>query len=365
MTGIPARLYIILLVYHLLFTAAFHYYLLSHGGDSIAYWEFSIVNYRPAANWMDYFEYGNFFMQWLTYVPSQVMGLSYLTGNLLFSLVGFLGFLELLRLGFTHWGWENGNLLKNAWILALFLPSAHFWTAGVGKEAVLWLGTIWVLKGNTNLWKNGHWLVLGLFLTGMTRPIHGALLLLITTAYQLQDRKIRNSPFLWPVIALSVLGGVLLLYILLRQTHLAAWSLAAIGDFFNSQLEFLTRFQAGSYVPMQGYTWSVRLWTVLFRPHLGESVGIWQWAAALENSFLLLLALTALGTGVWKRTLLNPPNFVLQGLLLGIAMLLLYSVTLNNLGIIMRMKSILLPFFGLLWLPYTALIKKKAIFGAD
>ncbi|EON76041.1 hypothetical protein ADIS_3169 [Lunatimonas lonarensis] len=365
MPGTAVRLVVLLLLYHLLFTVLFHHYLLTHGGDSIAYWQLSITNYRPALGWMDYFEYGNFFMQWLTYVPARVMGLSYLTGNLLFSLVGFLGFVELLRLGLTHWGWEKGSLLKNAWVLALFIPSAHFWTAGVGKEAVLWLGTIWVLKGNTNLWKNGHWLLLGLFLTGMTRPIHGAVLILITTVYQLQDRKILNSPFRWPVIALSAVGGAFLLYILLRQTHLSAWSLAAIYDFFNSQLEFLAGFQAGSYIPMHEYTWPVRLWTVLFRPHLGESVGIWRWAAALENSFLLLLSLTALGTGVWKRTLLNPPHFVLQGLILGIAMLLLYSVTLNNLGIITRMKSILLPFFGLLWLPYTALIKKKVIFGGN
>lgn len=359
MLGLPGRLYTILLFYHLLFTVAFHYYLLSHGGDSIAYWNFSIVNYRPATNWMDYFEYGNFFMQWLNYLPSQVLGLPYWAGNLIYGLISFLGFAELLRLCLSYWGWKEGKLLENAWILALFLPGIHFWTAGVGKEAVLWLGTIWVLKGNTNPWKKGHWVVLGLFLTLMTRPIHGTLLLSGTFINLLLDQRMRRNPYGWLWIGVVLAGGVVAFAILLRQTHLPNLSPSSITAFFNSQQAFLERFGAGSYLPMQEYAWPQRIWAVLFRPLPWEAQGVWQWTAAAENTLLLILTVTASSLLIWKRPAIRIPNFLVFGLLLSGCMFLLFTTTLNNFGIFMRMKSIFLPFIVIFFLKFIAYSNKQ------
>ncbi|WP_209330493.1 hypothetical protein [Lunatimonas salinarum] len=362
MPTISLRLFILLLLYHMLFTLVFHHYLMVHGGDSRAYWEFSIGNYRPASQWMDYFEYGNFFMQWLNYFPAKQWGLPYYVGNMIYGLLAFVGFAELLRLGLAHWGWNSSSRWANGWIAALFLPGIHFWTAGVGKEAILWIGTIWVLKGLAGPFRNGYWTLLGIFLALMTRPIHGALLIGMVLFFVITDPNVRSAPYRWYLWSTIGTAGIVALLILQRQTHLPAFSLQALADFLSSQQRFLESFGAFSYVPMHEYTWPERLWAVLFRPLPWEAVGIWQWAAALENSLLLLAFIAAIVRYCWYRPHLHLPRFLTMGLLLTGGMLLIYMVTLNNLGIIMRMKSIFTPFIGILCARCIVFSKKHPTF---
>jgi len=362
MPAIPARLFIFLLLYHLFFTMVFHQYLMVHGGDSRAYWEFTIVNYRPASQWMDYFEYGNFFMQWLNYFPAQQWGLPYFVGNLIYSLLGFLGFAELLRLALAHWGWKEGRIWENSWVLALFLPGVHFWTAGIGKEAVLWIGTIWVLKGLMAPLTKGYWALLGLFLTLMTRPIHGALLLLIASAQLIIKPKVQSSCYRWTLWSGLVLGATVAFVILLRQTHLSSLSMDAVLDFLSSQQQFLESLGAKSYIPMQEYGLAARIWTVLFRPLPWEAQGIWQWAAAIENMLLLISCTMAALLYSWNRPSLRLPHFLVTGLVLTGCVLLVYSYTLNNFGILVRMKSIFMPFIGFLCWHCIVFSKKRPTF---
>ncbi len=330
-------------IYHIIFVVVYYFFVSIHGGDAQAYWELSIINYRPAEAWMDYFEYGNFFMQWLNYVPSKVLGIPYFVGNLFYGLLGGLGFVMLFRLGLRHWGWDKASPLLNSWVLLLFLPNLHFWTAGVGKETLLWIGMIGCFWGLCLFSRYGYLWALGIFISFMVRPINGLLLLIISFVWILFTiRELKHKLALGAVF----LGlGLIAVKTLLRQTHIPFPSPENLSAFFASQQEFLQGFNAGSYIPMQGLSFPERLFAVMFRPLMWEVSGFWQWAAAIENTFFLLLMATALL--FWLRRPFWPPfpPFLIAGMVLGWVFICIYAFSLNNLGIFMRMKSIFALFF--------------------
>jgi hypothetical protein len=87
-----------LLAYHTVFT----FLTLLVPGDALGYWNFGfqqIIVHSDKMN--DYLGFGTLFLLWLDFIPARMMGLSFLTGNLLYGLLGFIGlrFLFLLFVG--------------------------------------------------------------------------------------------------------------------------------------------------------------------------------------------------------------------------------------------------------------------------
>ncbi|WP_198675318.1 hypothetical protein [Pleomorphovibrio marinus] len=339
------RIIFLLAAYHLIFSLFYHSYILTHGGDSLGFWELSISNYRTAERWMDYFEYGNFFMQWLNYVPFKILGMSYFAGNLLYGFLGFLAFAELFRLGYHYWGLSKEWAWENSWVLLLFLPNLHFWTAGVGKETLLWLGLVLCLRWCSFPQKYWYLALFGIFLSFMVRPIHGALLVGVFAVWMVFGSGIASKKYKWVGLGVLLLGSVVSLKVLLRQTHLTELNFSSILAFFSSQQKFLEGFGADSYLEMAEMNFLERFWAVLFRPLPWEAVGFWQWAAALENSIFLVLVITALWFLLIKGKRPKLPAFLYAGLALTVMMMAIYAMTLNNFGIFMRMKSIFVVFF--------------------
>lgn len=335
-------------VYHLAFTALFHFYIIQHGGDSPGYWYLTIDNYKPAETWMEYWGYGNFFMQWLNYIPSKILGLSYLTGNILYGLLGYIGFRELLLLGHAAWAKEGENLWDRSWVLLLFAPNLHFWTAGVGKETLLFLGLVLCLVGIKAPASHWPYLVFGFFLSFLVRPLNGAVILVVSTLGVINRLRFQQKRQYAGLFALLALAGFVTVYVLVRQTHMPDISWASLREFTSSQLLFLEGFGAVSYIPIQDYTWPEKIVAVLFRPLPWEARGVWQWAAALENSLAVILILLAIGVVALKRKILKLADFLYVGMGVGALLVLAFALTLNNLGILMRMKSIFMVFFYLL-----------------
>jgi hypothetical protein len=107
----------------------------------------------------------------------------------------------------------------------------------------------------------------------------------------------------------------------------------------------LEGFGAGSEFPMASYSWPRKIWTIAFLPLDPGNRSIWHIAAAIENGLsLLLLASAGISwIALGKKTPL--PSFLVYGMAVGILLSLAYALTLNNLGILMRMKCFYLIFF--------------------
>lgn len=292
---------------------------------------------------MEHWGLSTFFVQWLNYIPSRVLGLSYASGNLLYSCVSFLGFWKLIQLGYQAWGRHGDHWMSRTWVIVLFLPNIHFWTGGVGKETLLWVGLVYALAFFQNLGRfpSGS---LAIFLSFAVRPLNGAVLLVMLGIRLITTKSTQISgKWIWTgVLLLLILGAG---YRLLYQTHMPSLTFAALEEFSKGQFAFLEGFSAGSEVPMDSYSWPRRIWTITFLPlDLGNG-SIWHIAAAVENGFSLLLLFLAGIRWIGAGGKVSFPAFLLYGIAVGGMLILAYGLTLNNMGIIMRMKSFYMPFF--------------------
>lgn len=336
----------LLFIYHLAFSGIFSWYIGQNGGDAVRYWNLTAdVSYQPV-DWMDYWGHGTRFLQWLNFVPSKVFGLDFWFGNLLFALVSWLGLRELVALLISRFGnVTNRWLVVFGWTI-LFLPNLHFWSAGVGKEAWLLLGIGLASRGYRSWSTDGFWSLLGLALAFWVRPVFGMALGLVMLGWFLLDPGIDGKKK--AIISLvALLAGALGIWKLSVMMHLEEISLASVQAFSRSQFDFLSGFGARSEIPMDGYSWLEKLWALYFRPLPWEALGFWQMAAAVENLFALgliaagiVFGLIALRGGV----ALHIPSWVLAGVVFGALMTWVHGLTLNNLGIIMRMKSTFMIF---------------------
>lgn len=344
-------------VYHIAFSVLFYTYIQKHGGDSAAYWTLTADVSQEADSWMGHWGYRTFFIQWLNYIPSEVLGLGFLTGNLLYANLSFFGFRELLVMLSKQVPFNEQTWWGRSWVILLFLPGLHFWTSGVGKEGLLWLGTIWTLRGIVNFPSKGYMIFIGAILSFLVRPINGAILLSIVCLFILVQQQIAFRMKLAVLTILLVMLGLFVIKIH-QYTGIDKFTWAAVVEFSDSQLLFLTGYNAGSELPMKEYAWSERIFTVMLRPLWFETRNLWVWAAATENIFSLFIMVGGLiGYLTSRKWCLSP---VLSfGLAYAIGLMGVYALTLNNLGIMVRMKSICMIFILLaLWPGVYWLFKK-------
>jgi hypothetical protein len=354
--------------YHLFFAVIFTRYLLEYGGDAIRYWALAADLSQNPIDWMDYWGHGTHFLQWLHYWPSKVLGLEFWFGNVLYACISWLGIREVFALMRPYIATSgNGVLAASGWLI-FFLPNLHFWSAGVGKEAWLVVGMALVLKGFSRL-KTG-WLPIfaGLLLAFWVRPAFGIVLGAVSLVFVLTGSELGvKTKALVGLLGLMV--GSLGIWKLSVMMHLEEISIAAIFRFSESQFDFLAGFRANSQIPMAEFNWLQRLWALLFRPSLWEASGFWKYAAAMENTLGLALAISGfLSLFIVPKPRLNRslPRFLIVGAVVCLGMCLVYGLTLNNLGIIMRMKSTYMVFcyffcWGLIALRVKSVFKTKPV----
>lgn len=342
---------------HLCFTFFYTYYIMQEGGDAMRYWRVEADLSQGASSWMGYFGFSTFFIQWLNYIPGKLLQLSFFTGNLIyggFSLLGIL--LGMILTAKIFPAFSKSKILSFMPFLVWIFPGLHFWSAGVGKETLL-------LTGMLGLWfcfhknRNGVLLAVGLWLLiVMVRPFMG--LLFLTPLVYLLWKKIDLGKFYRISLFICLaLGSVFAMYHLLRYSHVLDYSVSDIFELSRKQLEFLEGFGANSSIPMLEYPWWEKLLTVFFRPFLWESWSWYSFVFSIENTLLLILSLMV-PISIWRGLAQINSEFLVIFLLI-FSVFLIYSLTLNNFGLIYRMKSVWIPFLyiSLLWLIWPFIAK--------
>lgn len=339
-----------LLGYHLAVTIYFHYYMRISGGDAIRYWEITADGSQYAKSWMHYFGYSTFFIQWLNFIPSKLLGLSFLIGNLIYGFFSFVAITLGLVLTRSFFPKSKSSTWQSILpFIIWWFPGLHFWTAGVGKESLLFLGLILTIWSLSSTKVSYLLLILGIAILILVRPFWGILVLLPTALMAF----IKTRKQLIPTIAL-VLFSVWSCWFGARwiweRAHLEDFSLAAIQKFSNEQLAFLATFKANSALPMQEMNFWERLLAVSFRPFLWEVWSVQSLIYAFENLvFLILILVIPFAIRLRKIQFRWEAVSVLLIILL---VWLSFSMTLDNYGVFYRMKSIWLPplYIVLLWL---------------
>jgi hypothetical protein len=339
-----------LLAYHLAFSCVFFLYVEAYGGDAPYYW----LKGDFWENWTSQWGSRTRFIRWINFPFSSGLSLAGIIGHLLYGLLSFWALRELFVWAFKKLQVQS-NLEKSLLLLVFLMPNLHFWTAGIGKEAWIWTGAVMVFSGL--LKPKGRWwmIVLGVLISWWVRPVNGAALIVGIALFFTLDKSLSK---IWKslVIGIICLGGAIVGHWLIRDLQIQTFNISEIQVFLQNQYKYLERYEAGSSIPVESYHIGNKLLAMLFRPHVGD-LNSWQaYAAMIENSFFLILlslATLSLLRGIKIQFSLPLLSLCLYGLILTA----LYALTLSNLGLMMRMKSVYFPFFYLacfqLWLQHS------------
>lgn len=334
-----------LLAYHIFFSVFFTWYILNFGGDSQGYWKFGMeqVIIKGEKTWFSYFGEGTTFILWLCYIPSQLMGLSYITGNVLFGALGFLG-IRYIFVMTAHLFPTNHMVLGIPLFPTIFyFLNLHFWSAGVGKDAVCFWGIAWFLF-SIQEYKSRWWqAVMALFFVYMARPHMGQALITGAAVAILFGSEVKMS---YKVVlgGLAVVAAFLLLPSTLDALRLEELSIESLETMSGVRSSGLNTSNVGSGFNISSYPWPLKLFTYLFRPLFFDAHNFVAFFSSFENLLYLWLSLFIYRN--WTpEAIRDMPLFIKAGMITFIPVTLAFMNSLSNLGIIMRMKNMTMIYF--------------------
>ncbi len=332
-----------LLVYHLFFSLFFTWYILNFGGDSQGYWYFTMeqILIRGDVYWGRYFGTSTTFILWLTYLPSRVLGLSYLTGNILFGALGFIGIRYLFVMTAVYFPYNHKVLTISLFPIIFYFPNMHFWTAGVGKDSICFWGIAWfvyAVQAYRKRWWQG---LLALFFVYMARPHMGQALIAGAAISILFGSEIRKE---YKIVLgiLALFGSIYLSATTLSFLKLEEFSLEELGSLASKTAGLLASGHSG--IDVASYSIPMRIFTFMFRPIFFDAHNVMAILSSFENALYLYVSFFIYRN--WSpEALRDMPVFLKTGIIVFIPTSLAFANSLGNLGAIMRMKNMTMIYF--------------------
>ncbi len=330
-----------LFFYHLAFGAAYYIYALFNRSDSHKYYTWP---QNTNKSWLDFFGAETTFINFISYPFINGLGFSYEMIMLLFTWIGFMGFV-FAYLFFKENITLNVTVFKRVDLLTLilFLPNMHFWTASLGKGSLIFFGLMLFAYSITQFKERFLGLLISSILVFLIRPhifllvAVGAVIGFLTTNDQVERRK------------KIMLCGILVLSILLLQEQiLSVVKLNSSTDLWNDFVAFTTKRSAalddaGSGINMAGYSLPEKFFTFWFRPLFFDAPGFLGIIVSIENLIYLLLFRKIFKINFIKVIKGAPVN-VKMSLVLFLMTSFAMTFVMSNLGIIIRQKSMVMYF---------------------
>ena len=334
--------------FHILFAVVFHFYISSYGGDAQAYWgEPKVLPfYQISARAMGGSPSGVMFL--LNYFPSNVLGLSFFTGNIIYAQFGFLGFLFMYLIAKEYL--DDFSSIKEYKIFGVsifpwiwFLPNLHFWSCGIGKDTILFFCISAFIYSLIKLKKRFLLFMFSLALATALRP-HISLFLFVSfgTGYFFDG----NLKFYQKALIIIVLmiGMVPLFNYVLAFVNLDSIETEVIEEFASSKSAALSTSKSGSSVDTSNYSLPYKVFTFLYRPLFFDINNAFAILASFENLILILFTIKVLRNKAIKS--FKRANFLIKGsFLFFIIGSTASAFILGNLGIMLRQKNMFIPWF--------------------
>lgn len=332
-----------LVIFHFLLGIAYFFFTRNGGGDAWGYW--------LAGKKMSYLQFiqdlkggeGTEFMRAFNFVPSNMLGMSFLSNTMLYSMLGSFGItyffliaLRTVRYNTILYGYVLFPLL-------FFLPNLHFWSAGVGKDTLLFLCIGMFSYGLMQPLRRLPLILLAGALSMAIRP-HITLFLMVGfgMAYILGGKIPVYQRVLFSVVLLGI--GLAILPSVMEFAKIEDASAESFDKFAQGKAAVLSRSHTGSAIDISSYPFPLKVLTFWFRPFFFDVHNINGLVASLENLVLVVLFVRAMKNRPVRAFKAAP--FVIKGLVLFLIVgTLAFSQSLGNLGIMIRMRNMFLPGF--------------------
>lgn len=331
----------LLFFYHLAFGGIYYIYSLSNPSDSKRYFR---VPFNSDKSWFEFLGTETTFIDFVSYPFIKFLGFNYEMMMLLFTWIGYWGFV----FGFLFFKENIKEKVKvfkkiDLLTLILFFPNMHFWSASLGKGALIFFGIMLFAFSISNPQNRKTGIFLSALLIFAVRP-HMFLLISIGCLYGLYFGKNMISK------QNKIIGGIAMLtaIFLFQEKILAVVNLNGSENLVQDFLSFAeNRSQslstASSGVAMADYSIIEKIFTFWFRPLFLDAPGILGVIVSIENFIYLLLFGKILKLNFFKFWK-NAPSQVKSCLMIFILTSVAMTFIMSNLGIMIRQKTMIMYF---------------------
>ncbi|WP_312421446.1 hypothetical protein [Epilithonimonas sp.] len=330
-----------LALFHFVLGIAYFFTTNNGGGDAWGYW--------TAAKNMNYLQFikdvsggeGTEFMRAFNFIPANMMGMSFLSNTMFYSLLGFMGMTYFFLIAARTIPYNKMIRGYVLFPLIFFLPNLHFWSAGVGKDTILFLCIGMFVYGLMKPFQRIPMIVIAGLLAMAIRP-HILLFLMVGfgLAYVFGGKVSPFQRFLFAAVMIGV--GLAILPSVMEFAKIEEASAEGFDKFATGKAAVLSRSSAGSAIDISSYPFPLKVLTFWFRPALFDVKNINGLIAALENLLLLIVFIKAMRTSPIRAFKAAP--FVIKGLVIFLVVgTLAFSQSLGNMGIMIRMRNMFLP----------------------
>ncbi len=330
-----------LALFHFVLGLAYFFITNNGGGDAWQYWSgakiMSFENFLIDIKGGE----GTAFMKAFNYIPANVMGMSFLSNTMFYSLLGFMGITYFFLIAARTVPY---NVMIKGYVLfplVFFLPNLHFWSAGVGKDTTLFLCIGMFVYGLLKPFQRIPLLIIPLLISTAIRP-HITLFLLVGfgLAYVLGGKVSPFQRFLFSAVMLGI--GIAILPSVMEYAKIEEASAEGFDKFAAGKAAALSKGHTGSAIDISSYPFPFKVLTFWFRPFFFDVRNLNGLIASVENLILVILFVKAMRTnpiGAFKAA-----PFVVKGLVFFLIVgTLAFSQSLGNVGIMIRMRNMFLP----------------------
>ena len=330
-----------LALYHFLLGIAYFFTTNNGGGDAWGYWRApKTMSFEKFLEGIRGGE-GTEFMMALNYIPTNILGMSFLANTFFFSMLGSFGISYFFLIAARTVPY---NKIISGYVLfplIFFLPNLHFWSSGVGKDTTLFLCIGMFTYGLMKPFQRIPLLVLAGLLSMAIRP-HITLFLMIGfgLAYVFGGKVSPAQRFIFSAAMIAI--GLAILPSVMEFAKIEEASAEGFDKFAQGKAAVLSRSHTGSAIDISSYPFPLKVLTFWFRPALFDVRNLNGLIAALENLLLLIVFIKAMRTSPIRAFKAAP--FVIKGLVIFLVVgTLAFSQSMGNMGIMIRMRNMFLP----------------------
>ena len=347
-TRTRAAIFFLAFLTHIGTTSLYYFWVQTTVADTILYYD------DPYSFYGTGFGMGTRFVIYMVQYLKDILGGTYLDYFLLFQAFGFWGVVLMMRI-FEEIHIELGTKQSPFTYLLFFLPSIHFWTSAIGKDAPLFLAASLAVWSAMQLRRRFIAFGLSILIMVLFRPSIALAALMALALSAFIDP--RNSVGTKLVLLLAAFAAVVPVLGTVENTfRVDVTSAESVSDFFQYQSEISAQDEGGSAVV--GASYPVRIFSLLFRPLFVDANGAFGLIASLENLFLMFILFQMLRNFGSVKKLVRSVFFVRFGSIFAVVLILLLGFVYYNVGLGLRQKVMFMP--GLLTLFVAVLAVKHA-----
>ena len=335
-----------LFIFHLIIGVGYYFYVSNNFSDSRVYW--FLTNYN-SYNFSDILQLtgtkiktATAFLLLLNYFPAKVLNLSFFTGSLSYTVLGYMGFVyfyAILKENIPKLYWLRKIKVNTISIfpLLLFLPNLHFWSSGVSKDTILFFCISLFIYSLKSIKKRFLGLGIAILLSIFIRP-HIMLFLLVAFGISFAlDKRLNVTKKI--AIYIIFLGGMVAMYSYVMQfIELENLDAETITNYSDTRASSLSRARTDSSVNTLSYPFPLKVFTFLYRPLFIVNLGFLGLVASFENLLLILFTIKIILNKPFKA--FKQAHFLLKAIFIFFLLgSFSFAMILGNLGIMLRQKT--------------------------